>query len=98
MPTPAVWRRVLPYYRPYRRQFLFGLVLVAASSALVSVVPWLAKRALDGIRDSVPTATIVWIAAEMIGISLVAGTMRYGMRELLNAVSRWMEYDLRNAL
>jgi len=34
----------------------------------------------------------------MIGVSLVAGVGRYWMRELLNGVSRWIEYDLRNDL
>src|SRR5213075_355216 len=30
--------------------------------------------------------------------SLIGGVGRYWMRELLNGVSRWMEYDLRNDL
>jgi len=34
----------------------------------------------------------------MIGVSLFAGVLRYWMRDLLNGVSRWIEYDLRNAL
>jgi ATP-binding cassette subfamily B protein len=34
----------------------------------------------------------------MVGITIIAGSMRFGMRMLLNAVSRWMEYDLRNDL
>jgi ATP-binding cassette subfamily B protein len=34
----------------------------------------------------------------MIGVTIIGGVGRFGMRQLLNAVSRWMEYDLRNAL
>jgi ATP-binding cassette subfamily B protein len=34
----------------------------------------------------------------MIAVTIVAGAMRFGMRKYLNSVSRWMEYDLRNAL
>jgi ATP-binding cassette subfamily B protein len=34
----------------------------------------------------------------MIGVTIVAGSMRFGMRQYLNTVSRWMEYDLRNDL
>ena len=34
----------------------------------------------------------------MIGVSLVGGVGRFWMRELLNGVSRWIEYDLRNDL
>jgi ATP-binding cassette subfamily B protein len=38
------------------------------------------------------------LAAAMIGVSLLGGLGRYGRRELLNGVSRWIEYDLRNDL
>jgi ATP-binding cassette subfamily B protein len=34
----------------------------------------------------------------MIAVTIVAGSMRFGMRMLMNSVSRWMEYDLRNDL
>ena len=34
----------------------------------------------------------------MIGVALVGGVGRFWMRQLLNGVSRWIEYDLRNAL
>ena len=34
----------------------------------------------------------------MIGLSLIGGAGRYWMRELMNGVSRWIEYDLRNDL
>lgn len=44
-------------------------------------------------------ARSIWIlAAAMIGVSLVGGVGRFWMRELLNGVSRWIEYDLRNDL
>jgi ATP-binding cassette subfamily B protein len=38
------------------------------------------------------------VAAAIVGTSLVAGVMRYEMRSLMNGVSRWIEYDLRNDL
>jgi ATP-binding cassette, subfamily B, multidrug efflux pump len=34
----------------------------------------------------------------MVALALVAGTLRYGMRELINGLSRRIEYDLRNDL
>lgn len=45
-----------------------------------------------------PLRSIWLLAAAMIGVSLVGGVGRYWMRELLNGVSRWIEYDLRNDL
>jgi ATP-binding cassette subfamily B protein len=72
--------------------------LVLASSALTSVVPWLLKDGVDDIRAGAPMDVIWRTAAAMLGIALVAGALRYGMREALNSLSRWIEYDLRNDL
>ena len=98
MPRLEVLRRVLPYYRPYRLQLVAGLVLIVVSSALVSVVPRLLQMALDRIGAGAPVRSIWGIAAAMIGVTIVAGAMRFGMRKYMNSVSRWMEYDLRNDL
>jgi ATP-binding cassette, subfamily B, multidrug efflux pump len=91
-------RRLVPYYRPYRRIALFGLLLTVLSSALASVPPWFVRTAVDGMRADAPLGRIITYALGMIGVTLVAGTMRYGMRELLNGLSRRIEYDLRNDL
>jgi ATP-binding cassette subfamily B protein len=93
----ALWR-LLPYYRPYRVNVAIGLGLVVVSSALASVVPLFLRRALDGIRAGVPLRNIWLLALAMVGVSLISGALRYWMRDLLNGVSRWIEYDLRNAL
>ena len=98
MPAVSSLRRLLPYYRPYRRNVALGLSLVVVSSALASVVPSFLRRALDGIRAGVPLRNIALIAAGMVTISLGAGALRYWMRDLLNGVSRFIEYDLRNGL
>jgi len=93
----VLWQ-LLPYYRPYRRRFASGLFLVVFSSGLAGVIPWLLRSAIDGMRAGVPHARIYLIAGGMVSTALVAGSARYGMRELLNGVSRQIEYDLRNAL
>jgi ATP-binding cassette subfamily B multidrug efflux pump len=98
MPTTSPLRRLLPYYRPYGGSVAWGLVFVVASAAFSSVGPWFLRRALDGIRAGAPLRTIWLLAAALVGVSLIGGVGRYWMRELLNGVSRWIEYDLRNDL
>src|SRR5829696_211171 len=98
MPTMRALRRLLPYYRPYRQQVVWGLASVVISSALASVTPWLLRAALDGIRAGAPAGRIWTLAGAMIGVALVAGVLRFGMRELINGLSRRIEYDLRNDL
>jgi ATP-binding cassette subfamily B protein len=68
------------------------------SSAFASVTPWLLRSALDGIRAGASARRIWILAAAMVGLALVAGVLRYGMRELINGLSRRIEYDLRNDL
>jgi ATP-binding cassette subfamily B multidrug efflux pump len=93
----ALWR-LLPYYRPYRGRFAIGLVLVILSSGLAGIIPWLLREAIDGMRAAMPPERIQLIAAAIVAIAVLSGMARYGMRELMNGVSRWIEYDLRNAL
>ena len=68
------------------------------SSAFASVTPWLLRAALDGIRAGAESRRIWTLAGAMVGLALVAGVLRYGMRELINGLSRRIEYDLRNDL
>src|SRR4051812_24497849 len=98
MPTLSSLRRAIPYYRPYRRDVAFGLSVIVASTALTSTVPMFLRRALDGIRAGAPLQSIWLLGAAMVGVALVGGVGRFWMRKLLNAVSRWIEYDLRNDL
>ena len=91
-------RALLPYFRPYRLAIALGLAFVVASSGLASVVPWLLRRAIDGMRDGVPPRVTYVTALAMIGAAVASGALRYGMRELLNGVSRRVETDLRDAL
>jgi ATP-binding cassette subfamily B multidrug efflux pump len=95
--TPMV-RRLLPYYRPYSGKVALGLLFVVASSAAASVVPWLLGIAIDGMRSGEPLRSATWPAAGMVLVALLAGALRYWMRQLINGVSRYIEHDLRNDL
>jgi ATP-binding cassette subfamily B multidrug efflux pump len=91
-------RAATPYYRPYWIPFTIGLLIVLASSAITSVIPWLLRRAIDAIGAGAPMRTIWELAGLIVLAAIIGGAFRYGMRELMNGVSRWMEYDLRNDL
>src|SRR6476659_4986766 len=91
-------RFAAPYYKPYWPQFTIGLLIVFASAAITSVIPWLLRQALDAISSGAPLSTVWKLSGFIILAAIVGGAFRYGMRELLNGVSRWIEYDLRNDL
>src|SRR4051812_32431025 len=98
MPPLSSLRRLLPYYRPYRRDVAWGLALVVGSAAFASVVPWFLRRALDAMRAGAPLKYVWTLAGAMIVVTLIGGTGRFWMRRLLNGLSRDIEYDLRNDL
>jgi ATP-binding cassette subfamily B protein len=77
---------------------VLGLAFVVMSSAFASVTPWLLRSALDGMRSGAEPRRIWTLGGAMVGLALVAGVLRYGMRELINGLSRRIEYDLRNDL
>jgi ATP-binding cassette subfamily B multidrug efflux pump len=91
-------RIAAPYYKPYWIPFTIGLLTVVASSAITSVIPWVLRRAVDAIGAGAPLGTIWKLSGLIVLAAIVGGAFRYGMRELINGVSRWIEYDLRNDL
>ncbi len=98
MPYMKNLRIAAPYYKPYWKQFTAGLLIVLASSAITSVIPWVLRRAIDAIGNGAPMSTIWKLSGLIVLAAIVGGAFRYGMRELMNGVSRWIEYDLRNDL
>ncbi|MDQ6870791.1 MAG: ABC transporter ATP-binding protein/permease [Gemmatimonadota bacterium] len=91
-------RIAAPYYKPYWIPFTIGLLIVVASSAITSVIPWLLRRAVDAIGAGASLGTIWKVSGLIVLAAIIGGAFRYGMRELINGVSRWIEYDLRNDL
>ncbi len=91
-------RLAAPYYKPYVAQLTIGLVIVVLSSAIASVIPWLLRRGIDAIGNNAPMRTVWQVAGLIVIAALGGGFLRYWMRELMNGISRRIEYDLRNDL
>jgi len=91
-------RTLLPYYRPYWRGLVAGMVLVVVSNVFTIVGPFIIKLAIDGLTADLTRERIVQYALLLVGAALIAGAARYGMREFLNGISRRIETDLRNDL
>jgi len=91
-------RALVPFVATYRHRMTLGLACVIGSSATASVIPWLLRRAVDELEAGALPRALWRIAAAMIGTALVTGVLRFQMRNILNAISRHVEYDLRNAM
>lgn len=92
-------RAVLPYARPYRTGIIAGMLLIVVADGFGALVPWLLGRGVDAL--SAPTATSAVVLQHAVAIVLFAalgGAGRFGMRQLLNGISRRIENDLRDDL
>ncbi len=90
-------RALLPYFRPYRKALVAGLACVFFANVFQVAAPYLMKLAIDGLEDPNVTGRDVAVLGGLIVLAaLVGGIFRYGMRELMNGISRRIEADLRN--
>ncbi len=90
-------KRLLPYAARYRTGILLGLLCVVISNAAATAMPYLLGRAIDalGAPDAAPRAILAF-AGLIVVVTLVSGAGRFGMRLLLNGISRRVENDLRD--
>ena len=91
-------RAIVPFVQVYRARMALGLACVIGSSAIASVIPWMLRRAIDALTAGAATGVIWTIAAAMLGTVLITGALRFQMRNILNGISRSVEYDLRNTM
>ncbi|NNF12691.1 MAG: ABC transporter ATP-binding protein [Gemmatimonadetes bacterium] len=90
-------RAILPYFRPYTEALIGGLVCVVFANVFQILGPWFMKLAIDGMGDpDVTMGPITLYAAMIVVVAFVGGVFRFGMRQLLNGVSRRIETDLRD--
>ncbi|MEC7847650.1 MAG: ABC transporter ATP-binding protein [Gemmatimonadota bacterium] len=90
-------RTILPYFRPYRTGAVAGLALVVVTNLFAVAGPYLIKLSIDGLGDpDVTMGRISTYALLLVAAAFFGGAAKYGMRELLNGLSRRIECDLRN--
>jgi len=91
-------RTLRPFLRPYRGTILLGLSLVVVANAFAAVSPRLLGLAIDAIgRPGATLGTAFAYGGLVVLFAIAAGIARYGMRQILNGVSRRIETDLRDA-
>lgn len=90
-------RTILPYFRPYRTGAVAGLALVVVTNLFAVAGPYLIKLSIDSLGDpDVTMGRISTYALLLVVAAFLGGAAKYGMRELLNGLSRRIECDLRN--
>ena len=90
-------KTVLPYVQRYWKGLSAGLLFVALSNAAPIATPWLIGLAIDAMqRPGASTGIILDYAIWIVVINVLNGAARFGMRQMLNGISRRIENDLRD--
>ena len=91
-----VLARLGPYFRHHPWKLAGGVSAIAASVALGLMAPLIIGRAIDSFRDDISVGRLFSYAALLLGVTLVQGVFSFLQRMTLVALSRDIEFDLRN--
>lgn len=89
---------LVPYLRRYTGVYLVGFGCVVGSNLLNTLAPRLLQQGIDALRAPDPLTGVRRAALWLVVAAIAGGLLRYGMRQLLNGVSRRVETDLRGDL
>jgi ATP-binding cassette subfamily B multidrug efflux pump len=91
-------QRLWAYLFRYRWRYGVGGVCLLATATLAMTIPYLLKRAIDGVGRGVPLRQVAAYALWIVAVAVVQGVARTFSRALIFNVGRDVEYDLRNDL
>ncbi len=89
-------KTLLPYMRRHWPSLLLGAVMVIATALLALAQPYLLGQAIDELTNKAPQDEVVQLAIWIAGLALLGSIGEFFSRYTLNAVSRKVEYELRN--
>lgn len=91
-------RKVLPCFKPYKTFVLIGLFFVLMANAFQAAAPWVLRLAINGLSEEIEAIQLWRYGGLILLIAIGSGTFRFLMRRTLIAVSRYIEYDLRQTI
>ena len=95
---PGRFATIYRYLKGYRGYLIVGAVMVLFANGLLLVNPYLTKVIFDTLKAGGNMNRVGLLVLAMIGLSVVGGVFRFGMRRTIIWMSRRIEYDLRNEL
>jgi len=91
-----MYKRIIRYLRPHRRQFWAALLLMVVFGATDGGVPFLVKYILDGIFTQ-RNETLLWVLpALLIGFAVIRAVADFGQQFLMASVGHKVTEDIRN--
>jgi ATP-binding cassette subfamily B protein len=91
-------RRLLPYFRPFRRRVAIGMLSILAGVVIGLASPLLVGHAVDSFKGHPSSRTMLVYAGLLVAVAAGRGFFTYLQRMLLVTVSRDVEVDLRDQM
>jgi ATP-binding cassette, subfamily B, multidrug efflux pump len=92
----SVYRRLLAYLNPYRKQLSLAYLSMLFASLLNLIVPQIIKEAIDQGLAAGQAGALFWAGGLILGIALVRGVAGFAQRYYGEWLSHRVSYDLRN--
>ena len=89
------YRRLLGYVRPYRLQFVVGILGAILYAATQTSFAWLAKRFIDATLTRHDPATVVWVPLAVVGLFVLRGLGDFTQTYFMGYVGRHVVNHLR---
>lgn len=96
--TLALLRTLLPFLKRYKGRFALGFLIIVVNVAVYVAIPYILKLAIDSLSQGVSARRLLGYCGLLMATVLVRGVLTYFQRLILINTSRYLEYDLRNAL
>jgi len=95
---PSHLARLLRHAARYRAGLSWGVACVACANFIALAQPQVLRYAVDDLYRGVNSEKLGRYALILFGIAVASGVFKYFMRQSVIAISRHIEYDLRNEL
>jgi len=95
---PKILRRLLGFFKPYRKFIFFATLMTISVSALAALRPRLTPIAIDDKIMNKDLPGLQFIILIMVGTLVVQGFIQYGMTYLTSWIGQKIIYDLRKKI
>src|SRR3954453_3559216 len=95
---PGIWRRVVRFALPYKRELAVFVVLVIGDALIGVVTPVLAGRVINHITRHAAAGTVVRIALIIAALAVVDAGLSFSQRWYSARIGEGLIFDLRTAV
>lgn len=97
-PVKGTFRRLIPYLKPYKLEFIIGLCCMVIFGATDGGVPFLVKYILDGVFANQDKNLLSLLPILIIAFAIIRGAADYGQDFFMSRLGHRIVKDLRSDL